>query len=509
MRVFTTAQIREFDKITIERFGVPSHSLMEIAGHKLFDEICRSRPVPKKVLVLLGRGNNGGDGLVISRLFILKRIKTSILLTEEIDKCSEDFKKNFEILKNVSLEFPYLEILKYDPSNLELLRLVANESDLIIDALLGTGMKSDLKPPYNTLIPFINSLNLKEKVIAIDIPSGLNGDTGSPMPDAIKASLTITIGGGKVGLYSYPAPDFTGEIRIIDIGLPIENSPEPIIEILDSNMFKSTLKREDINFHKGKGGHIGIIAGSKDRSGAAYLSILGALKAGAGLVTLISEQEVVDKATVLHPEVMTRELDYHNTDDKYISNLLTGVDSLVIGPGLPNSEECLKFIKNLISIWDKYLVLDAEALKLISDMSFDATRVVITPHPMELSRIIRTPKDEIQRDRIGYCIKCAQLLNSVVVLKGARSIIAKPSGDFTINLSGNQFMASGGMGDLLSGLIGTLVYQTGSTYEGARIGVYLHGLAADIAIKCKRAPLTATEVANYIKDAMEISQIYE
>ncbi len=509
MRVYTTNQIRESDKTTIEKYGVPSHSLMEIAGHKLFDEICKVRPEPEKVLVLLGRGNNGGDGLVIARLFILKKINTSILLTEDVEKCTPDFRKNFEILKNVSSEFPFLEILKYDPSDTELLRLEANESDLIIDALLGTGMKSDLKPPYSTLIPFINSLNLKEKIVAVDIPSGLNADTGSPLPDAVKSSLTLTIGGGKAGLYSYPAPDFTGEIRIVDIGLPVANLSDPYIEITDEKIFRSRLRRNDINFHKGSGGHIGIIAGSGDRPGAAYLSSLGALRGGAGLVTLFSEREVINGVTRLFPEVMTEETDFDNDSEEYLSELLSGIDSLIIGPGLSNENTVLNWTKKVISFWDKYLVLDAEALRLISEMKFDESRVVITPHPMELSRIINTPKEEIQKDRIGHSIRCAQLLNTVVVLKGARSITAKPSGDFTINTSGNQFMASGGMGDLLSGLAGTLVYQTGSAYEGARMAVYIHGLAADIATKSIKAPLTATDVAHFLREAMEKAQIYE
>ncbi|MCX7943780.1 MAG: NAD(P)H-hydrate dehydratase [Deltaproteobacteria bacterium] len=509
MRIFTNDQIRELDKITIERYGVPSFSLMEIAGHKVFEQICKRYKQLRRVFILLGKGNNGGDGLVVARQFILKKIWTTILLTEEIENCSEDFKKNFEILNRVQKEFPYLEAIKYSESDTEVIKLVATESDVIIDALFGTGIKSELKSPYKELIQLVNSLGLSDKVISIDIPSGLNGDTGAPMPEAIRASFTLTLGGGKAGLYSYPGCEFTGEIVIIDIGLPIEGVPPPVIEVTDNEMFHGRLKRGDMNFHKGDGGHVGIIAGSIYRPGAAYLSALGALKGGAGLITLISEREVIDGVTKLFPEVMTREIDYNNDSDVYTSKLLSGVDSLVIGPGLPNDEVAVRWIKNIIATWDKYMVLDAEALKIISHIKFNPEKVVITPHPMELSRLINISKDEIQKDRIGYCIKCAQTLDCVVLLKGARSVISKPSADFTINMSGNQFMASGGMGDLLSGLIGAFIYQTESAYDAARLGAYIHGLAGDIAINNGRYPLTATSVADFIKDAMIQAKVYE
>ncbi|MCX7959887.1 MAG: NAD(P)H-hydrate dehydratase, partial [Deltaproteobacteria bacterium] len=260
--------------------------------------------------------------------------------------------------------------------------------------------------------------------------------------------------------------------------------------------------------HKGSGGHTGIIAGSADRPGAAYLSALGALKAGAGLVTLISERKVTEGVVRLYPEIMTREADYNNDSETYFSKLLSGIDSLVIGPGLSEENTVLRWVKSILTDWNGYLVLDAEAFRITGDMRFDAAKTVITPHPVELARLMNIPKDEIQRDRIGHSIRCAQKLNTIVLLKGARSIIAKPSGDFTINMSGNRFMASGGMGDLLSGMTGALMYQTKSAYEAARIAAYLHGLASDIAIENGKFPLNATLVADYIKEAMINSGIY-
>lgn len=508
MRIFTTSQLRELDRIAIERYQIPSHSLMEVAGQKLFEEIKKVFQF-NSAFVLLGRGNNGGDGLVISRLILLNKIPVTILLTEELSKCSEDFRKNYEILLRVSHNFPFLKILDYNSIDDKRLECELRGSDLIVDALLGTGIRSELKSPYNRLIPFVNSLNISHKIVSVDIPSGLNGDTGSPSPDAIRANLTITIGGGKVGLFSYPAQKFTGEVRIIDIGLPLGIIEGPVMELADMSMYKGMLKRGDPNFHKGSGGHIGVVAGSRLKKGAAYLAVLGALKGGAGLITLISERTVIEGITIRHPEVMTRELDFNIDTSEAIERLLTGIDTLVIGPGLPEEESAQRWIKGLIENWKGPMVLDAEAFKVIKGMKFAEEKVVLTPHPAELSRLIDVPRDEIQRDRTGYATKCAELFNAVVVLKGARSVIARPSGDLTINTTGNPFMASGGMGDLLSGLIGAFLYQTGSSYNSARLAVYIHGLAADIAIKEGRSPQSASDVASFIQEAMALSGIYE
>jgi NAD(P)H-hydrate epimerase len=509
MRVYSVNRIREFDRITIDEFGLPSHSLMEVAGHNLYREICKRFEDINSVFVLCGKGNNGGDGLVVGRLFLLRGCSVSILFAEDISLSTPDLKRNFEILQKVSSRFPNLRIYRYGSDDSRTIERDLFSSDIIIDALLGTGINSNLKSPYREIVGWINSLGLSKKVVAIDIPSGLNGDTGSPMPEAIISSLTLTLGGGKIGLYSYPAPEYTGEVVVVDIGLPLRLDEKPIYEVTDIQMFSGRLKRRDINFHKGNGGHTGVVAGSPDRSGAAYLSVLGALRSGAGLVTLISEREVIDGLTTIYPEAMVRELDYSNTDERYIESLFSGIDTLVIGPGLGREESKKEWVRKLIYEWKGYLVLDAEALNLISGRQFSNDRVVITPHPLELSRIMNgVSKDEIQRDRIGYAVKTAKELNCTVVLKGARSVIANQKGDVTINTTGNQFMASGGMGDLLSGIIGGLLYQTGSPYEAARIGVFVHGLAADIKREEIESPLLATDVAEYLPLAFKRAGLY-
>jgi len=509
MRVYSVNRIREFDRITIDEFGLPSHSLMEVAGHNLFKEIRKRFEGARSVFVLCGKGNNGGDGLVVARLFLLNGCNVNILLSEDVSVATADFKRNYDILENVSKKIPNLNVYRYNIDEKTVIEKALFESDIVIDALLGTGINSDLKSPYREIVGWINSLEISERIVAIDIPSGLNGDTGSPMSDAIVSALTLTLGGGKIGLYSYPAPKYTGEVVVVDIGLPLRLDTSPVYEITDGEMFRGRLKRLDINFHKGSGGHTGVLAGSDERSGAAYLSVLGALKSGAGLVTLVSERKVIDGLTHLYPEAMVRELDYSNTDEKYIENLFFGIDTLVVGPGLSRDETKKAWVTKVIYGWKGYLVLDAEALNLISGKPFSNDKVVITPHPLELSRIMNgVSKDEIQRDRIGYALRCARELGCTVVLKGARSIIANANGDVTINTTGNQFMASGGMGDLLSGIIGGLSYQTGSTYEAARIGVFVHGLAADIAKERRQSPLVATDVAEYVPFAFEKSGLY-
>ncbi|MGC9043574.1 MAG: NAD(P)H-hydrate dehydratase [Myxococcota bacterium] len=508
MRVYSVEQIREYDRILIEDFNLPSHSLMEVAGHKIFEQIKRRFPGIQSVFILLGKGNNGGDGVVVARLLLLSGVNVTLLLTSDIESSSKDFIKNFEILSQIARDVKNCKILKYGIDDIDFITDEIIKSDLIIDALLGTGIKSELKSPYKEIIHYINSLGVQNKVVAIDIPSGLNGDSGSPMPDAIKSALTITIGGGKTGLFSYPAPLYTQEVEVVDIGLPLIKDIKPVYEISDSLMYRGRVLRSDINFHKGSGGHVGVVAGSTDRPGASFLSVLGALSIGAGLVTLISERDVINRLPILYPEAMVREVDYQKSDDEYFDKLFSGIDTLVIGPGLSRKDGAVLFTKRLITYWKKKMILDAEALNIILDIKFQSDKVVITPHPTELSRIIGISKDEIQRDRVGYAVKCASEHNCIVVLKGARSIIAHPNGDLTINMSGNPFMASGGMGDLLSGIIGGLLHQTDSVYDAARIGAYIHGLAADIAISDNRSPLLSRDVASYIKKAVQIAKIY-
>ncbi len=509
MRIYTVDEIRELDKMTIEEFGVPSNSLMEVAGHKVYEEIIKKFGSKNSIFVLCGHGNNGGDGLVIARLFLIGGAKVSILLIENPDRCSPDFLKNFEILKKVAIRFPDLEIIDFNNFDREILKQRILKSDLIIDALLGTGIRSELKGNYKTIVSLVNSLGVSGKVVAVDIPTGLNGDTGSPVSEAIKSTLTITIGGGKQGLYSYPAQEYTGEVTMVDIGLPLSLIKSPPIEITEENIYRGRLKRKDPNFHKGSGGHTGIIAGSRDKKGAAYIATIGSLRIGSGLTTLISEKEVIEGITQIHPEVMTIFPDFDNSDRDYFSRLFSGINTLVIGPGLSNDENVFIWTERLIQSFERFMVLDAEALKLIKDSRFNDNRVVITPHPLELAKILNIPKEDIQRDRISAAKSCASRFNVVCVLKGSRSIIASPDGRVTINTTGNPFMASGGMGDLLSGIIGGLIYQTDSTYDAARIGTYIHGLAADILVEQNKTPLLAGDVADALREAINRSGIYE
>lgn len=508
MRVFSVDEIRRLDSIIIEGCGLPSHSLMEVAGNKVFQEVERRFGRVKSIFVLCGRGNNGGDGLVIARLFLINGARVSLLLMDEIEKCSPDLIKNYEILKKVSSHLGSLEEFNFNTVDIEDLRDRILNSDLIIDALLGTGIKSEVRGDYRRLISFINSLSVSSKIVAVDIPSGLNGDTGSPVPEAIRAAYTVTIGGHKIGLYSYPAPEYTGEVVVVDIGLPQILASGPLLEVADHNIYRGRLIRRNLNFHKGSSGHAAVVAGSRDKRGAAYIAVLGLLRIGSGLVTLVSENEVTEGITQIHPEVMTRVPDLYRADKEYFSEIFSGIDTLVIGPGLSDDENVLNWCKSLITSSDKFMVLDAEAFRLIGDKRFNDNKVVLTPHPLELSRLIGLSRDEIQKDRIGTAKMCASKYNAVCVLKGARSVIAAPDGRITINTTGNPLMASGGMGDLLSGIIGGLICQSGSVYDAARMGAYIHGFAADILVEQKGSPLIASDVAAAIREAVHRSGIY-
>ncbi len=510
MYLVTADEMRETDKRTIESFGIPGRVLMENAGRgstrffqKIFGDLS-----DKKVGVIAGKGNNGGDGFVVARYLSQKDIDVSVYLLGKKDAVkSGDAAANLALL--APLNVPVIEIpdenafLHHQPSMCR--------QDIWVDAIFGTGLSFDIKGYFKTIIEYINSLN--KPVFAIDIPSGINSDTGQVCGTCIRAVATATFAYPKIGHYLYPGAAYRGQLDVIDIGIPkyIADEVNPKQYLLTPKTF--TLPNRSADAHKGDTGHVLVIAGSRGKTGAAAMTATSAMRAGAGLVTLAVPESINNILETLAIEIMTESLP--ETDgtlseaafDK-IMLLLKGKKILAIGPGLGQSAQTQQLIRRIISESDIPMVIDADGLNALSGhveiLKTLKAPAILTPHPGEMARLVNKTTAEIQQDRISCARQFAEEFHQVhLVLKGAGTVVAHPDGKVLINQTGNSGMASGGMGDVLTGIIAGLMAQDMSPETAARAGVYLHGAAADIvAEKTNAYGYLATEIMAEIPAAL-------
>lgn len=507
MYLVTAAEMRQMDRETIDSFGIPGRVLMENAGRGACRVFLEQFPAlgHKRVGIAAGRGNNGGDGFVIARYLFHKGINVTVFLLAAQEKVSGDAATNLGLLKPIGV--PVVELPDQKTFSKHTTDLV--HQDVWIDAILGTGLNSDVKGYFRDVIKFIN--NSRKPVFAVDVPSGLNSDTGQPGGVCIKAQATATFGFAKTGHILFPGAAFTGKLEIIDIGIPthIAKSVNPKQHLLAAALVRSAYKPRPPDCHKGKTGHLLIISGSPGKTGAAAMTAMSAVRAGAGLVTLgipknlnpILETQVVEAMTWPLPETLDGVLDETAFDQ--IMSLLSDKDCLAVGPGIGQSEETKNLIHRLVHACPVTMVMDADGLNnLAGNVQILRTcdvPVILTPHPGEMARLINSTAREIQADRINCARDFAENFNVHLVLKGARTVIAHPDGRVFVNPTGNSGMASGGMGDVLTGVIAGFVAQGYSPEAAAHMGVYLHGKAADF-LANSIAPFgyLATEVMNAI-----------
>jgi len=509
MYLVTAGEMREMDRRTIESFGVPGRVLMENAGlgatRILFEKF--SDLPRKKVGILAGRGNNGGDGFVIARYLAQKGIRVTVYLLSESTKIKGDAAANFDLL--APLDIPVIEMP--DPQTFSAQQTAMRHQDIWIDAVLGTGLQSDVKGYFKDIITFINSLS--KQVFAVDIPSGLNSDTGQPCGVCIQATLTATFAFAKIGHVLFPGANFTGDLEIVDIGIPphIADAVGPRQHLLTPDRVRTYFKPRLPDVHKGNTGHLMVVAGSPGKTGAAAMTAMSAMRAGAGLVTLgipgslnpVLENQVLEAMTYPLPETVDGMLDESAFDG--IMELLAGKKCLAIGPGLGISSQTSNLVYRLIQESPVPIVIDADGLNILAGKPHVLKNrnipIILTPHPGEMSRLIDTPVPEIQKDRIGCARDFARQFHVHVVLKGARSVIAHPDGHAYVNLTGNPGMASGGMGDVLTGIVAGLAAQGFSPESAAQAGVYIHGAAAD-ALEKSKGPFgfIATDVMGIIPE---------
>ena len=487
MDLVTAKEMQKMDFLTIDSFGIPGRVLMESAGRGATDFFLEkfSSSQKKRVGVLAGKGNNGGDGFVIARYLAQKNFIVTVYLLAEKNGVKGDAEANLKLL--VPLDIPLVEVV--DETVFANYQTSMKHQDIWIDAILGTGLQSDVKGFFRIIIEFIN--NLKKPVFAVDIPSGLNSETGVPRGVCIKADATATFAFAKPGHFLFPGAYYTGELKIVDIGIPahIARQVNPEQYLLTRDFICNSVLQRAPDAHKGTSGHLLVIAGSTGKTGAAALTATSAMRTGAGLVSVaipgslnsIMEGLVVEAMT--HPLPESREGIIGRAAFEKIMELSSDKQCLALGPGLGTDPGTRELICSIISKSSVPVVLDADALNSIAGnlgiLQHLKIPVILTPHPGEMGRLINKTPGEINQDKIGCARDFAVRHKVYLVLKGARTVIASPDGGVYLNHTGNSGMASGGMGDVLTGIIAGLVTQGYPPETAACMGVYLHGSAAD------------------------------
>ncbi len=511
MKIISAEQMQQIDKDTIQEYGIPGLCLMERAGERCAELIMAEfAEVSSKVaLVVAGKGNNGGDGYVVARILHAHGWKVSVVVLALQEEIRGDAAVNLGLLpQDVQRSFCA------DNHSLSLVLKDLNNFTVIIDAIFGTGLKNEVTGIYRQTIDALNCTGTP--VLSVDIPSGVNGSTGEILGSAVKANHTVTFACAKMGHVLYPGALYVGSLTVGDIGIPAEITDRCAgCEFVDAAEIQRILKFRDPSSHKGSFGHCLIIAGSTGHTGAAALAAAGALRGGAGLVTLAVPATLHTILEVKTTEAMTLPLGDrgrgHLGDDAFpdIAAALTGRDVVALGPGMSRQKETVNLVLRLVREIQLPMVIDADGLNALAEDSSvllekASPTVILTPHPGEMSRLTGLTVTQVEADRVGVARRFAQQNRVYLVLKGARSVIASPDGKIAINGSGNPCMSTGGMGDVLTGLISALLCQGYPPFEACRVGVFVHGFAADMVAKDKgQIGITATDVVERLPYAYQ------
>ncbi|MBM4140923.1 MAG: NAD(P)H-hydrate dehydratase [Nitrospira sp.] len=509
MKVVTAQEMREIDAKTIERYCIPSTVLMERAGLAVASKI-KEIFNRKKIIVIAGSGNNGGDGLVVARNLYNEGWDVKVFLTSRPEDLKGDALLQYKVAVKFGVDIqPIKELLVCQSP-------VLTRHSIIVDAILGTGLSKNVTGRLSAVITFLNKSNVP--VVSIDIPSGISSGSGQIMGDAVRADYTVTFGLPKRGHLLYPGAEYAGKLFIEDIGFPKEllESEKFNVELLMKNEV-STLIPERLNYsHKGDYGHVLIVAGSRGKTGAAFMAAKACLRSGAGLVTIgvpdslseIVQSRVTEEMTLILPDKGDGTLSAKASD--IIRDFLNEkADVLAIGPGIGVSADTQKIIKNMIKNSTKPMVIDADGVNSIKGERevFKKARVpvILTPHPGEMARLLQDTRyriQDIEKDRLNIAMSFAKETGTYLVLKGVPTIIAGSDGKAFINSTGNPGMATGGTGDVLTGMIVGFLSQGLKPVQASILGVYTHGLAGDIAASEKgEHPLIATDIIDKLPAA--------
>lgn len=514
MQLLTAAQMREWDRRTIEEAGIPGAELMDRAGRGVADVVAYMSDLAgfhhPSALLIAGRGNNGGDVFAAAAHLKEMGIEVFIWIAGSEAQISGDALKHLQHLKSEGVQVEEFTARDEWESNAEYPAPV----DFIVDGLLGTGSSGAARGPAAWAIQYINRAANDAFVIAIDIPSGINADTGVAEGDCVYADVTVTIGAPKVGLVAPAALEFVGCLEVIDIGLAGEPPPPPAgrapgCELVYSTELRKMLPRRARSSHKGTYGHVLLLGGAQGYAGAMALAGRAAVRSGVGLTTALVPRGIQSTVAGACLETMV-----HAGEETSIGSLafraveewfprLAEFDALVIGPGLTRHPDSQRIVEWLLDNAPIPMVLDADALNVLAGELKRAARskasVILTPHPGEMGRLLGRDAAAVQTDRMGAARECADASGATVVLKGAGTIITARRRPAFISMTGNPGMATGGSGDVLAGLLGGLLAQGVQPFDAARAGVFLHGRAGDMAAwRSSQSGMTASDLLKEI-----------
>ena len=503
-------KMKKIDDYTVQVMQTPALELMERAAQEVVAVIKQKIDKADRILAVCGSGNNGGDGVAAGRILYLQGYHVAILFIGEEEKASVSMKAQLERARNLGVPFENSNKLP--------------EYNIIIDSIFGIGLSREVTGQYETVINQINLCN--NTVFAVDVPSGISSDNGKIMKVAVKADYTITFGNQKLGLLLYPGVEYAGNITLADIGFPEEATKQagPDIFYFEKNDLAGLPIRRNYS-HKGNFGKVLIIAGCKGMSGAAYLSAKAAYRTGAGLVkVLTSEANRIILQTSL-PEALFSAYDEESLDvdelQQKLKEELEWASVIVVGPGLGLSLTAAELLENVIRKAKVPIIVDADAMTLIAK-KLDQQKVndlqerlkaltallpehtILTPHLMELSRLMGISVSEISDNLIDTARQCSYNNNLIYTIKDARTIVTQGNLRY-VNVSGNHGMATGGSGDVLTGILAGLIAQGMKEYDAACLGVYIHGLAGDIAAEEKGTySMMASDIVNSIEKVMSL-----
>ncbi|HBG06829.1 MAG: bifunctional ADP-dependent (S)-NAD(P)H-hydrate dehydratase/NAD(P)H-hydrate epimerase [Geobacteraceae bacterium GWC2_58_44] len=507
MKVVSGQVMQHMDQRAIREFGIAGLTLMEQAGRACADAITEGfgPGAGKRALIVAGKGNNGGDGFVIARILIERGWEAPVLLVAASDSVTGDAAANLSRLD------PGTVISA--PEGASRHQELFQGATLIVDALLGTGVKSEVTGVYGEAIEMINAAGVP--VVAVDIPSGIDAADGRVLGRAVRADLTVSFALPKLGNILQPGAEFCGRLVVADIGMPdAVLSEAPGCEFVDLARARRLYRPRAAAAHKGSSGQCLIIAGSTGKTGAAAMAANSAVRTGAGLVTLAVPAGLNAVLEVKSTEAMTLPVGKPGSGflpAGALGELLRaarGKDAVALGPGLGGSASTIYLVHSLVSSLAGPLVLDADGLNALAAapellLSRRGRVTLLTPHPGEMARLAGCSIPEIEADRIGAARDLAGRFQVYLILKGARSIIAAPDGSIAINGSGNPGMASGGMGDVLTGVLAALVGQGYHPFEACQLAAFVHGYAADLLVERKGTQgLNATDVQEMLPEAL-------
>jgi len=493
MYLATSAEMRLLDSVAIENFGLPGLVLMENAAQNIFRAAVEFWPVwstPATVVVLAGPGQNGGDGWVLARLFAARGYRViCYLIKPGRREVAGDAAVNMKVARKMGLT---IEVVSEESDPLP----DWNQADLVIDAIFGTGLDRRVRGPAEVVLQSAGTakknLNKKMRVLAVDLPSGLSGDTGELWGPPLPADLTVTLGAPKIGLYLKNGPDLAGKIMVGDIGLTPQMvaAAPPRGRLSGHDELRAFLPKRPLSGHKGDFGHVLLAGGAKGKTGALVLAAQGAARSGAALVTalhpaslsVIYESKLTEVMTMELPEDEPGELSAAAGD--LIVEYGLGRQTLALGPGLGLGKGAVQAVLKVIERCELPLVLDADALTALTGRLTSLKNqksAVLTPHPGEAARLLGCAPADIQNDRLGSARQIAAQSGAVTVLKGRHTIIAEPEGEFFLNPNGGPHLAVGGSGDLLTGLIAGLLAQGLPAFQASALAVWAHGRAGDLA----------------------------